>query len=257
MASLDRLLALIDYSPARDTLWITGDLVNRGPRSLDVLHWARAQGDAVVTILGNHDLHLLARVAGIAGEKKRDTLDDVLRAPDRDVLVDWLRARPVAHVEDGLVLIHAGLHPSWTIADVRTYAAELEHGLAGPSWRTVLAETAGKAPGWTARLAGAERRRAALAYFVRARMVDADARLVADYDGPPAGAPAGTTPWFAVPGARWTTHTAVFGHWAALGLDLGKHHISLDSGCVWGKALTAIRLDDRHVFQVKAVETAS
>jgi bis(5'-nucleosyl)-tetraphosphatase (symmetrical) len=256
-ASLDRLLALIDFAPERDTLWLTGDLVNRGPRSLDVLHWARAQGDAVVTILGNHDLHLLARVAGATGEKKRDTLDDVLGAADRDALIDWLRTRPVAYVEDDHVLIHAGLHPSWSVADTLGYARELEHELAGPGWRTFMADSGGKSPAWNPRLAGGERWRALLAYFVRARMLDGDSRTVPDYDGPPAGAPAGTTPWFAVPDARWITHTAVFGHWAALGLDVGKHHIGLDTGCVWGKSLTAIRLDDRKVFQVKAVESAS
>ena len=115
-ASLDRLLATIAFSAEHDTLWLTGDLVNRGPRSLDVLRWAKGLGDAVTTILGNHDLHLLARVAGTAAEKKRDTLDDVLHAPDRDELVDWLRARPVAHLADGEILIHAGLHPAWSVA---------------------------------------------------------------------------------------------------------------------------------------------
>src|SRR6185312_13098412 len=106
MASLERMLLAIDYQPGRDTLWLTGDLVNRGPRSLDVLHWARAQGDSVVTILGNHDL---------------DTLDAILHAPDRDELVDWLRTRPFAHVEDDFILIHAGLHPSWTGDDIVAY----------------------------------------------------------------------------------------------------------------------------------------
>jgi len=253
-ASLDRLLEKLDYSASRDTLWLTGDLVNRGPRSLDVLHWARAQGDAVVTVLGNHDLHLLARVSGAVGEKKRDTLDDVLHAPDRDDLVDWLRMRPMAHVENERILIHAGLHPSWSAAEARGYAAELEHELAGPDWKTFIAKTAGaKAPAWDTALTGADRWRAALSYFVRARMLDREGHIVADYDGPPKGAPAGTLPWFAMP-ARWNTHTAVFGHWAALGLDIGPQHLGLDTGCVWGKSLTAIRLDDRTVTSVKAAE---
>lgn len=256
MASLERLLVAIDFQRDRDTLWLTGDLVNRGPRSLDVLHWVRAQGDAVVTILGNHDLHLLARVAGAAAEKKRDTLDAVLHAPDRDVLIDWLRTRPVAYVDDTFILIHAGLHPSWTSEAVLAYARELGHELAGPRWREFMVATSGKAPAWHRDLVGGERWRALLSYFVRARMLDHDAHIVADYDGPPSGAPAGTVPWFALP-AKWTTHTAVFGHWAALGLDLGPRHLGLDTGCVWGNLLTAVRLDDRRVFQVKAVETAS
>ena len=255
MSSLERLLEKLAYSPSRDVLWLTGDLVNRGPRSLDVLRWARDQGSSLVTILGNHDLHLLARVAGAQGEKKRDTLDDVLHAPDRDALCDWLRARPIAHVEGDRVLIHAGLHPQWTIDDVRTYAIELQHELRGDTWREFLAKTSnGPAPVWTPQLHGADRWRAQLSYFVRARMLDEAGRIVGDYDGPPQGSPAGTSPWFAMPGKKWATHTAVFGHWAALGLDVGKHHIGLDTGCVWGKALTAIRLDDRSIISVKAVE---
>jgi len=255
-ASLDRLLATIAFSPQHDSLWLTGDLVNRGPRSLDVLRWAKELG--VTTVLGNHDLHLLARVAGAAAEKKRDTLDDVLHAPDRDELIDWLRARPIAHVAETEILIHAGLHPAWSVAEVKAYAAELEHELRGIHWRAFMVKTAGgAAPAWDAKLTGSDRWRALLSYFVRARMLDGDGRIVAGYDGPPKGAPAGTTPWFAMPSLKWSTHAAVFGHWAALGLDLGTHHLGLDTGCVWGKALTAIRLDDRTVYQVKAVEGAT
>jgi bis(5'-nucleosyl)-tetraphosphatase (symmetrical) len=263
-ASLDRLLALIAFSPSRDQLWLVGDLVNRGPRSLDVLRWARDLGGVVTCVLGNHDIHLLARAAGAAGEKKRDTLDDVLRAPDMLELVDWLRQRPLLHVGDARVLVHAGLHPRWTVALAREYAGEIEAELRAPSWRAFLAHVAGsrdkkgyqRAARWNDRLGGGDRWRAILAYFVRARMLDADGRVVDDYNGPPVGAPANTVPWFAVADAAWTTHTVVFGHWAALGLDLGKHHIALDTGCVWGKSLTAYRLDDRMVFQVKAVEAS-
>ena len=256
-ASLDRLLSLIAFSPSRDELWLVGDLVNRGPRSLDVLRWARDLAGVVTCVLGNHDLHLLARVAGAAGEKKRDTLDEVLAAPDRNALVDWLRRRPLVHVDGTHLLVHAGLHPAWTATDARALAAELEHELAGPTWRAFLAATATKdgPPRWDAKLGGSDRWRAILAYLVRARMVKPDGRVVADYDGAPAGAPSGTLPWFAVPHAAWATHTVVFGHWAALGLDLGKHHAGLDTGCVWGKQLTALRLDDRSVFQIKAVES--
>ncbi|MCX5746120.1 MAG: symmetrical bis(5'-nucleosyl)-tetraphosphatase [Proteobacteria bacterium] len=261
MASLDRLLALIDFRAGRDQLWLVGDLVNRGPRSLDVLRWARelALEPGVVTcVLGNHDLHFLARAAGAASAKKRDTLDEALAAPDRDRLVDWLRTQPLVHHDERFALVHAGLHPRWTIADARARAGEIERELRGPSWRAFLHAlgTGGASPRWDAKLGGGDRWRAILAYLVRARTLRADGRIEPDFDGPPAQAPAGATPWFAAPAPAWATHTVVFGHWAALGLDLGPHHMGLDTGCVWGRTLTAIRLDDRMVFQVKAVEQA-
>jgi bis(5'-nucleosyl)-tetraphosphatase (symmetrical) len=256
MASLERLLGLIGYAPGRDELWLTGDLVNRGPRSLDVLRWAVAQGDRVISVIGNHDLHLLARVAGVDGAKPRDTLDDVLAARDRDRLTDWLRARPVMHVDgsSALAMVHAGLHPTWTIADAREFAGELEAELRAPSWRAFLSRLGGRPPRWHAGLGGGDRWRALAAYFVRARMLHRDGRIESDYDGPPKDAPAGLVPWFRVADAAWKTHTVVFGHWAALGLDLGPRHAGLDTGCVWGNSLTAMRLDDRSVFQVKAAE---
>jgi bis(5'-nucleosyl)-tetraphosphatase (symmetrical) len=255
MASLDRLLALIDFAPARDHLWFTGDLVNRGPRSLDVLRWAVEHDAMITSVLGNHDLHLLARAAGAASEKKRDTLDEILAAPDCDRLIDWLRARPLLHLDTRYLLVHAGLHPRWTAADARARAAEIERELRGPTWRAFLAQLSGPPPRWDAKLGGGDRWRAILAYLIRARTCKADGRVVPDFDGPPSEAPSGAVPWFALPSPAWTTHTAVFGHWAALGLDIGPNHVGLDTGCVWGKSLTAIRLDDRMVFQVKAVET--
>lgn len=254
MTSLERLLARIDFSPARDELWLTGDLVNRGPRSLDVLRWASSLGDRVTTVLGNHDLHLLARAAGVVGPKKRDTLDAVLAAPDRDQLLEWLRHCPLLHHDERFVLVHAGLHPRWTIAEARARAAELERELQGPAWHAFLAQMLGPPPRWDPRLQGGERWRALLAYFVRVRTCYPDGRVEPSFDGPPSEAPPGCAPWFALPDRAWTTHTAVFGHWAALGLDLAPDHLALDTGCVWGNALTAVRLDDRAVFQVPAAE---
>ncbi len=253
-ASLDRLLALIDFAPARDQLWLVGDLVNRGPRSLDVLRWARDAGSAVVCVLGNHDLHLLARAAGAADAKKRDTLDDVLKAPDRDGLIDWLRRQPLLHHDDRFALVHAGLHPAWSISDARARASEIEHELRGPSWRPFLARLGGTPPAWNERLGGSDRWRAILAYLTRVRACRPDGRTLPDFDGAPADAPPGAVPWFSLPERRWTSHTVVFGHWAALGLSIGERHLGIDTGCVWGKSLTAVRLDDRSVFQVKAVE---
>jgi bis(5'-nucleosyl)-tetraphosphatase (symmetrical) len=258
MASLERLLSLVAFSPAHDQVWLVGDLVNRGPRSLDVLRWAHSMGDAVTTVLGNHDLHLLARAAGAAGEKKRDTLDEVLAAPDLDRLIDWLRHRPLVHANDTHVLVHAGLHPRWSVADALARSREIEQELRGPSWRVFLSQLGGPPPRWDERLGGSDRWRAILAYLVRVRTCRLDGRVEPSFDGPPAEAPPGCVPWFALPDPAWaTTHIAVFGHWAALGLHLGPRHAAIDTGCVWGKTLTALRLDDRSVFQVKAVESAS
>jgi bis(5'-nucleosyl)-tetraphosphatase (symmetrical) len=258
MSSLERLLAAIDYDAARDRLWLVGDLVNRGPRSLDALRWAKDQGDAIVTVLGNHDLHLLARAAGTADAKRRDSLDDVLAAPDRDELVAWLRARPIVHVEDGMVLVHAGLHPRWTVARAQSLAAELEAGLRSPEWKAWMAQLGGAPPPWNESLDGAARVRSLLSYFARVRCVDKDDfEPIADFDGPPEDAPDGAVPWYAVPDPAWADHTVVFGHWAAHGLRMGEKWIATDAGCVWGKGLTAVRLPDRAVTQVKSVETAS
>lgn len=256
-ASLDRLLALIGFTPSRDELWLVGDLVNRGPRSLEVLRWAREMDAAVTCVLGNHDLHLLARAAGVAAPRKRDTLDDILTARDRGSLIDWLRTRPLVQCDATTLLVHAGLHPSWTSSDARTYASEIEHELSGPTWQSFLEATSNArspAPAWAASLNTSERWRAILSYFVRVRMVTHDACVVGDFDGPPADAPPNTLPWFAMPAPAWATHTVVFGHWAALGLHVGGHHIGIDTGCVWGGHLTAIRLDDRSIIQLPAVE---
>lgn len=266
MDSFERLLALLeqhaglDLASGRDSLWLVGDLVNRGPRSLDVLRWARAHERTVTAVLGNHDLHLLARANG-APAKRRDTLDELLAAPDRDELIDWLRARPFVHVEARWVMVHAGLHPSWTAEQARDLAAELEAELRGDRWRDFLVATGatasdGQPPPWRPELEGPARWRALLSYLVRVRTCHLDGRLEPAFDGHPSQAPAGCVPWFALPGARWRSHVPVFGHWAALGLDVDAHHIALDSGCVWGKSLSAIRLDDGVVFQVKAVDAA-
>lgn len=257
MASLERLLTLISFSH-NDHLWLVGDLVNRGPRSLDVLRWARDHEASITCVLGNHDLHFLARAAGAAPEKPRDTLDELLAAPDCDRLVDWLRRQPLAHLDRSHLLVHAGLHPRWTAEQALHLGGEIERELRGPGWRAFLAQISeGPPPRWDPRLGGGDRWRAILAYLVRARTLRPDGRVEPHFTGPPTQAPPGCVPWFAWPDPAWATHTVVFGHWAALGLAIGPRHLGLDTGCVWGKALTAIRLDDRMVFQAKSVEGAT
>jgi bis(5'-nucleosyl)-tetraphosphatase (symmetrical) len=238
--TLERLLGRVAFDPARDRLWFVGDLVNRGPRSLDVLRRVRALGDRAVVVLGNHDLHLLARAAGVAGRKSRETLAEVLAAPDRDALLAWLRTRPLLHREDGFVLVHAGLRPEWTVDEAGQRARAVEAGLRGERFAEVVAGRAGALSD-------------DLAVFVRLRTILADGRL-GDFHGPPAEAPAGATPWFAVRGRRHRDATVVFGHWAALGLHLADGVIGLDTGCAWGRALTAVRLDDRAVFSEPAAD---
>jgi len=254
MSSLEALLGAIDFDPGRDRLWLVGDLVNRGPRSLDVLRWARGLGDRAVVVLGNHDLHLLYRVAGLSGPRRRDTFDDVLAAADRDELVDWLRRRPLLHVENGHVMVHAALHPAWSVGRARALAQEIEEVLGGPDWKRWLALIHHGAPAWRDDLSVPGRLGASLAYFVRARVLGPSGGIIASFDGPPEEAPASARPWFAMPDRAWADHVAVFGHWSALGFRMGPGYIALDSGCVWGNALTAVRLEDRAVFQVESVE---
>ncbi len=256
-ATLDRLLAAISFDPAADTVWLVGDLVNRGPKSLEVLRWAHGLGDRARVVLGNHDLHLLGRVAGTAKEKKRDTLDPILRAPDRDALIDWLRRRSLVHVAPAFILVHAGLHPRWTVPEAHALAGEIEARLASDDWKDLLAELqglAGDSVQWSPDLTGVARSRAIVAYLTRVRTVHANGALDTGFDGHPSEAPKGSMPWFRAPGRAWTTHVPVFGHWAALGLDIAADHIGLDSGCVWGHALTAIRLPDRTVTQIKTID---
>jgi bis(5'-nucleosyl)-tetraphosphatase (symmetrical) len=255
--TLNRLLSRIDYSPRQDRLWLVGDLVNRGPRSLAVLRWAAALGDdRLVAVLGNHDLHLLARAAGLVKERRRDTLEAILAARDRDDLLAWLRARPLLHQEGGHTLVHAGLLPEWTVEEAAALAREVEAELRGEKGERLLASLRDELPGpWETALSGSARRRLALAVFTRLRTLVPGKGLCTDFSGPPHLAPTGCVAWFDVPArkSRGAT-TLLFGHWAALGLLQKDGVIALDTGCVWGRTLTAMRLDDGELFQVPAAE---
>jgi bis(5'-nucleosyl)-tetraphosphatase (symmetrical) len=256
--TLQRLLRRIQYDRRLDRLWLVGDLVNRGPRSLDVLRWAVAEEDRSVVVLGNHDLHLLGLNWGISSLKRRDTLDELLAAPDRDDLLEWLRRRPLFHREDGHALVHAGLFPSWSLEKAQRLAREVEAWLQGDRAAELVEAVDRKAPErWKGGLEGLERVRIALAGFARLRTIDEDGRMCAEFSGPPREAPKGCVPWFAVAGRKSAGEgRIVFGHWAALGLWRHGGVDALDTGCAWGRALTALRLDDGEVFQEPSGETS-
>jgi bis(5'-nucleosyl)-tetraphosphatase (symmetrical) len=251
-ASLEKLLSRIGFAPERDRLLLVGDLVNRGPASLEVLRWARALEDRIAVVLGNHDLHLLRVVCGARKLKRKDTLASILEAPDRDDLIDWLRARPLMHEEGGVVMVHAGLHPRWSIEEARERAREGEAALRDRDWSDRLrAAYAGAPVPWAEDLTGCERLRAILAVFVRLRTCTPEGRLCEHY-GPPEAAPAGCAPWFEIRGRRWRGSRILFGHWSTLGLRVSDEYIALDTGCVWGGKLSAVRLEDGAVYQVEA-----
>ena len=251
---LQQLLQRINFDPAADQLWLVGDLVNRGPDSLGVLRLVKSLGDAAITVLGNHDLHLLAVAAGVAEVHGSDTLDDILNAPDRDELLNWLRAQRLLHVENGLVLVHAGLLPSWTVAQAQMLAHEAEAALNGEQGQQFLLRMYGNHPDhWQDDLSGYQRLRVITNAFTRMRICTLRGEMEFKFKGEVEQIPGGYLPWFEVPGRASANATVVCGHWSALGLKVTPHVIALDTGCLWGGALSAIRLEDRAVFQVQCV----
>ena len=233
-----------------------GDLVNRGPDSLRCLRFVKGLGDAALSVLGNHDLHLVCVAEGIERRKKRDTLEDVLAAPDRDELVAWLRSRPLMHAEGEWVLVHAGLLPQWSVARARELAGEVESALRGADYRALLARMYGDEPhAWSDSLTGVERLRVVINAMTRLRVCDGEGAMVLAFKGEPGDASEGWIPWFDFPRRASGGHTIVCGHWSALGLRLRPDLLALDSGCVWGRSLTAVRLEDRAVFAVPCPAT--
>ncbi len=243
---LGALLKAIKFSADRDRLWFVGDLVNRGPESLRALRRIHALGEAATVTLGNHDLHLLAVALGEARPRTDDTLDDILAAPDRDSLLEWLIGRPVLHEnpELNLCMLHAGLAPQWDLPTARSCAREFEAALR-KNPRRLFQQMYGDEPDrWDAKLAGAERLRFIANCFTRLRYVDPEGRLALRAKGSPKkvqGKP--LVPWFEAPGARWHGPRIIFGHWSTLGYFSNAEVTSLDTGCVWGGSLSALRLD--------------
>ena len=250
-AEFAQLLDMIAFDPARDRLWLVGDLVNRGPDSLSVLRRVRSLGEAATTVLGNHDLHLLTVAAGLRPAHRRDTLAAVLQAPDREELLDWLRRRPLVVREGELLLVHAGLLPSWTPADAVALSREVEAVLAAPGYRDFLSQLYGDQPArWQRGLVGYDRLRVIVNACTRLRFCSANDDMELQEKGGPQRSPPGFAPWFAHPERKSAGSSILCGHWSTLELMFAPNVMMLDSGCLWGGTLTAIRLDDRRVFQV-------
>ena len=249
---LDALLKRLKFRADRDRLWFVGDLVNRGPASLETLRRVRALGDNAVVVLGNHDLHLLAVASGVHRRRRSDTLDAVLAAPDRDALLEWLSSRPLAYAEAGDLLVHAGLVPQWTVALTLSLADEVSRALRRDP-RALFEHMYGNEPEcWREDLSGAERLRFTINVLTRLRVCTADGRVDFAMKGAPPPPPSPLRPWFVHPRRMSREARIIFGHWSALGLVREHGVIGLDTGCVWGGALSAVDLDtERAVLSVK------
>ena len=249
--SFQQLLRQIEFNPGKDTLWLTGDLVNRGPQSLEVLRWVFQHQDHVEIVLGNHDLHLLAVAEGFGKLHRSDTLLDILNAADGKVLLDWLRCQPMMIAGHGYAMVHAGLLPEWSIDRALDLAEEVEAGLSGPKHREFLSRLYGNRPTrWSEELRGADRLRVIVNAMTRMRFLNRDGEIDLNYKGELDNAPAGLTPWFEAPG-RWQGEMPIIcGHWSALGVHISEDVVAIDSGCLWGGSLTAMRLGDQALFSL-------
>jgi bis(5'-nucleosyl)-tetraphosphatase (symmetrical) len=241
--ALGRLLETVDFSPSRDTLYLLGDLVNRGPQSLAVLHRLMALEGSAHCLLGNHDLHLLATAHGVRKPHRSDTVQDILNAPDRSALLDWLRHRPMALYAHGWLMVHAGVLPQWDLTQTLALAGELETVLRSPGWADFLAGMYGNQPDfWSDSLRGAERLRVIVNSLTRLRFCSAQGVMEFDAKDGADTAPPGFMPWFDVPGRRTAGVPMAFGHWSTLGAVQREGVLPLDTGCVWGGCLTAARV---------------
>jgi bis(5'-nucleosyl)-tetraphosphatase (symmetrical) len=250
-AELRRLLEQIRFDPAQDQLWLVGDLVNRGPDSLQVLRFVKSLGDSAITVLGNHDLHLLAVAEGVAKLHRSDTLDELLNAPDRDELLTWLRQQRLFHAEGDYVLVHAGLVPQWSVEQAASLAREVENALRGDDYAVFFDRMYGNTPNcWNDALTGYKRLRIIVNAFTRMRICTPQGEMEFKFKGEIEKIPEGYMPWFDVPKRKSKDAIVIFGHWSALGLKLEPNIIALDTGCLWGGPMTAIRLEDRLLYQV-------
>jgi len=253
---LRRLLDTLEFDPSCDTLWFVGDLVNRGPKSLEVLRYIKGLGESAITVLGNHDLHLLALEANaIEGGEHSESLQKLLDAPDAGELCEWLRHRPLAHYDVGLntMMVHAGTHPTWSVRKTMARAAEVENELQTGDFRILLEKMYGNTPtSWSGKLRGYKRLRFIINCLTRMRMITTNDRLNFSHNGAPWHARKNLLSWYVAEGRATAETRVVFGHWSQLGLIVTPDLISVDTGCVWGRQLTAVRLDKRipRVIQV-------
>ncbi len=250
---LRELLERIAFDPEQDRLWLCGDLVNRGPKSLEVLRFIRQLDERAICVLGNHDLHLLASAYGGAAHREDHSLDAVLEAPDADELIHWLRHRPLMHSDHAkdLHMIHAGLPPQWDIASAQRHAREVERQLRGSDPGAFFAEMYGNKPDrWRDDLQGMERLRFITNCFTRLRYCKPNGKLCLKEKGPPGSQPPDCLPWFRVPGRASARSRILFGHWSTLGYHSENNTWGLDSGCLWGGRLTALRLDRFEIEQI-------
>jgi bis(5'-nucleosyl)-tetraphosphatase (symmetrical) len=243
---LDSLLKKIEFGK-RDRLWFVGDLVNRGPKSLEVLRFVRALGSRAVVVLGNHDLHLVTQHEGFERARKDDTFTDVLQARDRGKLVDWLRTRPLMHAEGGYAMVHAGLLPQWSVPKALKLAGEVQAALRGRRYREFLQNMYGSQPdAWTESLRGWDRLRVIVNAMTRMRFCTPRGRM--EFKAKGSRPPRGYRAWFDLRPKE--KQTLVCGHWSQLGLKVKPKLAALDSGCVWGGKLSALRLEDRRLYAV-------
>lgn len=244
---LRRVLDRVGFDPDADVLWSVGDMVNRGPQSLEVLRYLRGLGAACKAVLGNHDLHLLAVMFGARPAKKKDTFDEILSAEDRSELQTWLRALPLAHYEHGTLMLHAGVIPSWTLSDTLEHAGNVQAALRGDQAQDFLRYMYGNTPHtFNDALAGWERLRVITNILTRLRFCAADGQLDLECAAAPGAGPEGMLPWYAHSARKTQQVPIVFGHWATLNGELDEPNLfALDTGCVWGNELTLMRLQDK------------
>lgn len=251
-----RLLDRLRFDPACDRLWFCGDLVNRGGESVETLRLVHSLRDSSVSVLGNHDLSLLAIAERREEEQRKVNVDlqGVLFAHDRDVLIDWLRSQPLVHTDRALgwMMVHAGIAPKWTTQMAESYAAEVESALRGKDYRRLFKQMYGDRPAWSAGLAGPDRLRAIINIFTRMRYCTPRGRIAFDEKDTPGKQQPGLYPWYSVPGRVDRDLKIVCGHWSTLGLFVGQSVHAIDTGAVWGGKLTALQIDtdDLHVVQV-------
>jgi bis(5'-nucleosyl)-tetraphosphatase (symmetrical) len=249
------LLQVINFNASQDKLWLVGDLINRGPDSLQMLRWAYKNQSSLVIVLGNHDLHAITVAEGFAPQHRSDTLQDLLKAPDRDELLIWLRHQSIIYMEHGYLMVHAGLLPQWTAEKALALGAEVEAALRSANYRDFLAHMYGNQPiAWDKDLQGFDRLRLIINAMTRLRVCTRNGEMDFKFKGELAQIPLGYFPWFDVPDRKSADTPIICGHWSAISLQQSKYLQALDTGCLWGGKLTALRLRDRQIFQVQCCQ---